>query len=155
MAKENTETEVIEAPSGGSFDFSNAQVQKTVDEGDGAWMHICHPTTGEPLFNDGKPCEVKVLWVDSDRYGALTRGLDMTILRKGRKMSREESKRLTLKRAAAAITAFRNVVFEGRELDGAKQDDKLLWVGLAPNFIDQVQTFAADAEHFFDSGSGS
>ena len=144
--------EAVPAAKGG-FDFSQAQVQKTIDDGDGAWMHICHPTTGERLFADDAetlPCRAKVLSVSSRRYAELTRNLDKKLLKGAAKMTIDEAEDNLHRRAAAAITAFENVHYDGRELDGSNRADKILWVSLAPDFIKQVQTFAAEVDHFFD-----
>ena len=142
----------------GGFDFADVQVQKTIDEGDGAWMHIQHPATGALLYDgddETKPCRVKVLSVDSKRYAKATRALDNKLIRNRGKVNLEEASKDVLVRAAAAIIGFENVRFQGRALDAKNKEDRLLWVGLAPNFVTQVQAFAAEVDHFFGLGSGS
>ena len=146
-------SEETERAASGGFDFSQAQVQKTIDEGDGAWMHICHPTTGEYLYADDErklPCRVKVLSNASMQFARATHNLDQKLIKNADKMTPDEAKENIQRRAAAAIVAFDNVMFEGRELDGSNRADRLLWVRLAPNFVTQVQDFSKEADHFFD-----
>ena len=154
----DNETKAETPVASGGFDFDSAQVQKVVDEGAGAWMHICHPVSGEPLYDDDaqtKPCRVKVLSVDSKQFANATRAMDIKLLRDAPNMSTDEARDTVLKRAAASITAFENVRFQGRYLDGGNKADKLLWVGLAPDFPEQVRKFAGQIDHFFGSGSGN
>ena len=142
----------------GGFDFGNAKVQERIDGTDGAWMHIAHPVSGEPLYDDderAKPCRVKVLSVDSKAYAQATRSIDVRLLRTAAGGALEEASKASTERAAAAITAFENVWYEDRYLDAKSKADRLLWVGLAPDFVTQVQRFAARIDNFFDSGSGS
>ena len=136
----------------GGFDFTDAQVQKSIDEADGAWMHIAHPASGALLYEDEeetKPCRVKVLSVDSRAYAKATRALDNKLLRSRGKVDLDQSEKDIKTRAAAAIVAFENVRFDGRYLDGKSKEDRLLWVGLAPDFVTQVREFAAEIDNFF------
>lgn len=136
----------------GGFDFNQAKVQETIDQGEGAWMHIAHPSTGALLYDDEeetKPCRVKVLSVDSKKYANATRALDNKLLRSRGKVDLDQAGKDIKARAAAAIVGFENVRYDDRYLDAANKEDRLFWVGLAPDFVTQVQAFAAEIDNFF------
>ena len=139
----------------GGLDFASLDEQQHIDSGPRP-MHVRHPRTGEPLYDDEaktKPCIVKVLSVESREYRRKTHQHTMRAFSRS-KMSADEFERSGMDLVVAKIAALENIRYNGKLLTNSVED-KRLWVMLSPDFIRQVDEFANEMDHFRGPGDGS
>lgn len=128
-------------------DLSKLATRQNANEG--AWMHLKHPTTGEPLFSDkGEPTQVRV------------RGLECTAVRKLREKAERKNAtargvtivtdtELGMQVLKALIVGFENALFNGNPLTN-EEKDKEIFLNISDDFGEQVLDFASDRANFLD-----
>ena len=116
---------------------------------EGAWMHLKHPTTGEPLFLDEaqkKPTRVRV------------RGIECTAVRKLRERAERKNSQargqivvtdteLGMQVLKALIVDFENAEYEGSALTNTEKD-KETFLNISDDFGEQVLDFSSDRANF-------
>lgn len=124
----------------------------------GAWMHVCHPGTGKPMYDKGKPCEVLVYGIESD--------IGLRVLDSARAAMKEDDASGDLpdlatkgvKDAAPLIGGFRNI---NRGDEPAKAPDDAEWflglqvqiAGDKKTFLQQVREFSMRRDNLLKNGS--
>lgn len=117
----------------------------TSSANDGAWMHVKHPVTEAPMFDDGKPCRVLVLGIEG-RIGAKIMEMQRTEMA-GAAPSDEVAQDRLVREAAMLIKGFENIDRGDRP---AKAPEDVEWFlrlqvvigGNKKTFCEQVRAFA-------------
>lgn len=122
-------------------------------------LHLCHPVTGQPLFDNeadptqdnGKPCRVMVLGVEDADTMAQIRAI-----RADKDKTKDQTEYL-VSVTAPLIAGFENIEREDGKASRPLTDDDVMWFLRlqAPNgsigqrsFLEQVAGFAADRANY-------
>ena len=134
------------------MDFNQFDSRAAADKG--AWMHVRSPINGKPMFDDGKPCRVKVLGVEGEIGQKL-----MSDARKQMKGDFDEidAQDRMVSEALPLIVDFENI-HRGKKLATAPDDSE--WFlrmqkvvgGNEKSFVEQVRDFALIRANFLGNG---
>lgn len=113
----------------------------------GAWLQIKHPTTGESMTDDGKPCRVRVLGMQSRTAVAIAAA--SLRARNGQPLEIadiEGNNARNVSDAAQLILGFENMTRDGKPMT---RDDAEWFLGLnlpsggrGKSFLEQVNDFS-------------
>jgi hypothetical protein len=126
------------------MDFSQLDTRTASDAG--AFLHLRHPITGEPLYDKG------------EAVGVYLRGMESrTVTEEMRKAGKAKliGEPLGLKLIQSLVIRFVGVEREEGVLLGTTPKDIAWFIGLSSSFEEQIINFAQDRSSFFgDSSTG-
>jgi len=135
------------------MDLSNLDTTATAE--DGAWLHLCHPATGAPLYKDqdDMPIRIRVRGQDSSVARRMeTQMADRRLNRRAKKLSAEEIEREGLDLLTALVVEWEGIVLHGEDVPCTPENvrqvlKQLRWVR------EQIDTFVGDRANFLPMNS--
>lgn len=127
------------------LNLSELNTKKPAEKG--AFLHLCHPVSGAPLY-DGE-----------DKVGLTLRGVESeTVQKTMKKLNRKQTRRQNteiddeirgIKFAMSLVMEFHHMENDkGEELDASNQEHVKWFFDQSSDFVIQVTEFAAEAANF-------
>jgi hypothetical protein len=122
-------------------------------------LHLAHPATGEPIYNEGKPCIVVVKGLESEAGQAAVAAWRRELMKEDSKEAERKTVRdQMMATAIPLVVGFKNIENGGRPAE-APQDVEWLLNMHIPNgqpgersFLEQVVDFATKRRNFLGNG---
>ena len=133
------------------MDLTKLDVVSLANEG--SRLELIHPTTGEPLTDEGKPAKpyfIQLLGSDSDAYrNVLKRRAEKTVTNKNKKVDIEKSLRDGAS-LLAKCTIDCYMIENGKQVQCQRDELIRLYLGY-PWIREQVEQFMVDRSNFIKS----
>lgn len=139
-----------EKVNGSSFDLGN---MVPADESVGEFLHLLHPGTGEPIYDEtGEPVGINLLGKDSKEYRSSQRAIS------NRRLNRKGNAAITAERIEAEANevlakctkSWKGIVLNGESLECNFNNAKNLYATV-PWVKEQVDEFVAERANFLGS----